>query len=114
MTDELYKIDIIRERLGVSYKEAQEALNQAGGDVVAAIVNLESQAGFGEDFEERKEKVVNQIQSIIKRKCKQDKVKKEVKWLLRYLWPWVFGCCGHGSQPAFCSPGRFGQYSSNV
>lgn len=81
MTDELYKIDIIRERLGVSYKEAQEALNQAGGDVVAAIVNLESQErSFGEDFEERKEKVVNQIQSIIKKgNVSKIKVKKGSK-----------------------------------
>ncbi|MGI6554311.1 MAG: DUF4342 domain-containing protein [Bacillota bacterium] len=68
MTDELYKIDIIRERLGVSYKEAQEALNEAGGDVVAAIVNLESQErSFEENFEERKEKLVNQVQSILKK-----------------------------------------------
>ena len=67
MTDDLYKIDIIRERLGVSYKEAQEALEQAGGDVVAAIVNLEEQeSNFQGNFEERKDKFVAQIQSILK------------------------------------------------
>lgn len=37
----LEKVDIIRERVGVSYKEAREALEQSGGDVVEAIIILE-------------------------------------------------------------------------
>lgn len=41
MTSELEKIDIIRARLGVSYKEARNALEEAGGDVVQALVQLE-------------------------------------------------------------------------
>jgi len=41
--DELEKIDLIRERLGVSYREAKEALDAAGGDVVQALINLEGQ-----------------------------------------------------------------------
>lgn len=68
MTDDLYKIDIIRERLGVSYKEAQEALQQAGGDVVAAIVALEEQeVSFQENLEQSKEKLVSQVQSILQK-----------------------------------------------
>jgi DNA-binding transcriptional MerR regulator len=39
----LEKIDQIRDRLGVSYKEAREALEKAGGDLVEALINLESQ-----------------------------------------------------------------------
>lgn len=42
--DELTKIDLIRERLEVSYAEAHEALEKAGGDVVAALIELEQQA----------------------------------------------------------------------
>lgn len=68
MTDELYKVDIIRERLGVSYKEAQEALDHAGGDVVAAIVNLEGQeSSFQDNLEQRKEKLISQVQTILKK-----------------------------------------------
>lgn len=68
MTDELHKIDIIRERLGVSYKEAQEALEQAGGDVVAAIISLEDKgSGFQESLEKRKEKLVAQVRSIMEK-----------------------------------------------
>ncbi|ABR49163.1 ubiquitin-associated- domain-containing protein [Alkaliphilus metalliredigens QYMF] len=37
----LEKIDIIRERTGVSYKEAKEALVSADGDIVEALIQLE-------------------------------------------------------------------------
>lgn len=68
MTDDLYKIDIIRERLGVSYKEAQDALELAGGDVVAAIVSLEGEeVKFTENLEQNKDKLVSQIQSILQK-----------------------------------------------
>ena len=68
MTDDLYKIDIIRERLGVSYKEAQEALEKAGGDVVAAIVALEEEeVSLQENFEKSKDKLVSQVQSILQK-----------------------------------------------
>ena len=78
MTDELHKIDIIRERLGVSYKEAQEALEKAGGDVVAAIIGLEDQDnGFQENLEKRKEKLIAQVRSIMEKgKVTKIKVKK--------------------------------------
>jgi len=39
---ELEKIDLIRERMGVSYAKAKEALDAAGGDVVQALINLEA------------------------------------------------------------------------
>jgi len=37
----LEKIDIVRERTGASYKEAKEALEKSGGEVVDAIIYLE-------------------------------------------------------------------------
>ena len=68
MTEELHKVDIIRERLGVGYKEAKDALDKAGGDVVAAIVMLEEE---GDDFEEnmaaRREKLVAQVREILRK-----------------------------------------------
>lgn len=39
--DDLEKIDIIRERTGVGYKEARELLVEARGDVVQALVLAE-------------------------------------------------------------------------
>ncbi len=38
----LEKVDIIRDRTGVSYKEAKEALEEAGGNVVDALINIEA------------------------------------------------------------------------
>ena len=38
----LEKIDIIRERTGLSYKEAKEALEKCGGDVVETLIDLEA------------------------------------------------------------------------
>ncbi len=37
----LEKIDIIRDRTGVSYKQAKEALETSGGNVVDALISLE-------------------------------------------------------------------------
>jgi len=37
----LEKVDIIRDRTGVSYKEAREALDEANGNVVDALINIE-------------------------------------------------------------------------
>jgi hypothetical protein len=38
----LEKVDIIRDRTGVSYKEAKEALEAANGSVVDALINIEA------------------------------------------------------------------------
>lgn len=38
----LEKVDIIRDRTGVSYKEAKEALEAADGNVVDALINIEA------------------------------------------------------------------------
>jgi predicted NBD/HSP70 family sugar kinase len=42
---DLGKVDQVRERMGVSYEEASSALNEAGGDVVAALSRLEQTRG---------------------------------------------------------------------
>ncbi|BCV20581.1 hypothetical protein hamaS1_06500 [Moorella sp. Hama-1] len=40
MTD-LEKIDQLRQRLGLSYREAKEALDRSGGDLLAALIQYE-------------------------------------------------------------------------
>ncbi len=45
----LEAIDAVRERTGVSYKEAKAALEQAGGSVVDAIVLLEDRSSAKTD-----------------------------------------------------------------
>jgi predicted NBD/HSP70 family sugar kinase len=41
VSEDLSKVDQVRERMGVSYEEASTALSEAGGDVVAALARLE-------------------------------------------------------------------------
>ncbi|HHY35034.1 MAG TPA: DUF4342 domain-containing protein [Firmicutes bacterium] len=41
MDEMLEKIDALRRRTGASYREAKEALDVCGGDVVAALIELE-------------------------------------------------------------------------
>jgi hypothetical protein len=42
---DLGKVDQVRERMGVSYEEACTALHAAGGDVLAAVTQLEQTKG---------------------------------------------------------------------
>jgi hypothetical protein len=43
---ELEKIDILRERMGLTYDEARVALEEAQGDVIKALANKETEMGF--------------------------------------------------------------------
>lgn len=84
--DELAKIDLLRERLGVTYKEAKEALDQTGGDVVQALINLEQPSKKWDDqLEQKGSELVEHIKALIKkgnvtkvRLKKQDKVVLEI------------------------------------
>ncbi|NLO90073.1 MAG: DUF4342 domain-containing protein [Clostridia bacterium] len=93
MEEYLQKIEVIRERLGVSYKEAKEALDQAGGDVVQAIVNLEEK---GKEFLEKDElgkNLVARIKTIIQKgNATKIKVKKNDKVVLEI--PATIGALG--------------------
>ncbi|HHX96646.1 MAG TPA: DUF4342 domain-containing protein [Clostridia bacterium] len=67
MMDELKKIDLLRERLGISYKEARDALEEAEGDVVQALVDLEKvHRNWDEKLEEKGREIMAYIKEIIK------------------------------------------------
>jgi len=70
--DNLEKIDLIRERLGVSYEKANQVLQETGGDVVEALIKLEK---------ETKEKGFNLKTEILHVKGQEliDKIKEIVK-----------------------------------
>jgi hypothetical protein len=79
----LQKIEIIRDRMDVSYREAREALEEAGGSVVDAIILLEDQKHtMGERLQSRGSEVVDQIKGIIhKGNVTKIKIKKGDKIL---------------------------------
>lgn len=66
MTSELEKIDIIRTRLNVGYKEAKEALEAAGGDVVQALIDLEEKSkNNGGCFQAKGQEFYEQIKELV-------------------------------------------------
>lgn len=78
MNSELEKIDILRSRLGVGYKEAKEALDAAGGDVVQALIDLEEKGrDFGERFQAKGKEMLVNFKELMHRGCEyRIKVKK--------------------------------------
>jgi hypothetical protein len=66
MNSDLEKIDILRARLGVGYREAREALEAAGGDVVQALIELEEKGrNIGERFQARGQEMVDQFKTLL-------------------------------------------------
>ncbi|HHT01712.1 MAG TPA: DUF4342 domain-containing protein [Firmicutes bacterium] len=62
----LEKIDIIRERTGVSYREAREVLEEAGGDVIDALARLEERAGtWQERIQVHGSELVEKVKDLI-------------------------------------------------
>lgn len=64
--DEIEKIDLIRSRMEISYREAREALEAAGGDVVQALINLEERQGdFTARVQNRSQEFIGQVKGIL-------------------------------------------------
>ena len=49
----LEKVDVLRERLGLNYEEARQALENAQGDLLKALADVEKAQAGGENFKER-------------------------------------------------------------
>ncbi len=64
----LEKIDIIRERTGVSYREAKDALERADGNVPEALIDLEAKkpGGWTEEFSVKSGEVVDKVKELIR------------------------------------------------
>lgn len=94
MTSELEKIDILRARLGVGYKEAKEALDEAGGDIVQALVNFEDKGrNFAERMSARGQELVGQVKGLLhKGKDYRIKVKRGEKTVIEI--PVTLGALG--------------------
>ncbi|OPY57764.1 MAG: hypothetical protein A4E55_01488 [Pelotomaculum sp. PtaU1.Bin035] len=68
MMSELEKIDILRARLNVGYKEAKAALEAAGGDLVQALINLEEkERSIGGRFQVKGNDILEQIKGLLQK-----------------------------------------------
>lgn len=80
----LEKIDIIRERSGVSYTEAKEALEKSDGNVVDALIFLENNKKSSMDgIYTSKEEFIEWLKDVIKKgNVNRIKIKKDEKLLV--------------------------------
>ncbi|SFR00132.1 DUF4342 domain-containing protein [Desulfoscipio geothermicus] len=68
MHDELEKIDLIRNRTGISYREAKKVLEEAEGDVVQALINLEEKdKQFSEKMQGRAQDIWENLKGMLHR-----------------------------------------------
>lgn len=72
----LEQIDIVRERAGVSYKEAKEALEMHNDDVVDAIIYLEQQKRSGQSWIEYAQVRGSELVDAIKRLVQEGNVRR--------------------------------------
>ncbi|MBE6081332.1 MAG: DUF4342 domain-containing protein [Tissierellaceae bacterium] len=64
----LEKIDAVVERTGVSFKEAKEALELKDGNVIEAVIYLESnKKTIGEDVASKGEQILDRIKEVLKK-----------------------------------------------
>ncbi|WP_432409292.1 DUF4342 domain-containing protein [Wukongibacter sp. M2B1] len=65
----LEQVDEVRERTGASYQEAKEALEEANGDVLEAIIYLESKAkgGTRNNFSDMGNEVIETLKEIVRK-----------------------------------------------
>ena len=70
----LEKIELVKDRTGVSYKEAKEALEQTEGNVVDAIIIIEE--AINEPEPEKKPSKVDQLVADVKEAVKKGNVSK--------------------------------------
>jgi NACalpha-BTF3-like transcription factor len=80
----LEKIDIIRERSGVSYTEAKEALEKSDGNVVDALIYLENNKKSSmENIYTSKDEFIEWLKDIIQKgNVNRIKIKKDEKLLV--------------------------------
>ena len=70
----LEKTELVKDRTGVSYKEAKEALEFAGGNVVDAIIYIEE--NIDNDFNTKEKKTVDKVVRSVKEAVRKGNVTK--------------------------------------
>lgn len=80
----LEKIDIIRQRFGISYEEAKKALEDNNNDLVDTLILMErNKKGFGEVFSEKGNDLLDTVKDIIQKgNVSRIKIKKDNRVLV--------------------------------
>ncbi len=68
MTEILEKIDTVVARTSCTYKEAKEALEKCGGDVVDAIIHIEdNRNSWANNISEKGDKMIDKLKEILRK-----------------------------------------------
>lgn len=91
----LEKMDILRERTGVTYGEAKQALERNNGNLVETLIDLENakKSNWTEEFSIRSSDVVERVKELIREgNVRKIRVKHEDRVLVEI--PVTFGAIG--------------------
>lgn len=102
----LEKIDILRERTGLSYRDAKAALERNNGDVVEALIDLEGnkQNNWTEEFSLRSNEVIDKVKELLREgNINKIRVKNEGKILVEI--PVALGAIGAIALPQVAALG---------
>jgi len=82
--DELEKVDIIKDRTGVTYREAKEALDLNDGDVVKALIYLEdNKKTWTESVNVAGADLIDKVKEIVKKgNVNKIRIKKDNKVIM--------------------------------
>ena len=98
----LEKIDMIRDRTGVSYREAKEALERSNGNVLEALIEIDEKKDtkWTEEFSVRSSDVIDRVKGLIHEgNVNKISVKHEGRTLVEI--PVAFGAIGAMMLPHF-------------
>ena len=93
----LEKIELVKDRTGVTYAEAKQALEETDGSVVDAIIAIEEIINTGEKkkgFGKKGEALFSRLTDIVKRVMyRRSRSRKTENWfstflLMLVLWEW--------------------------
>lgn len=87
----LEKIELVKDRTGVSYKEAKDALEAAEGSVVDAIINIEETIDMSGSTRvgEQGAKIIDQIKELVKKgNISRIVIKKDDEVVLNFRVSW--------------------------
>lgn len=102
----LEKIDALRERTGVSYREAKEALERSNGNLIEALIDLDSKGKtkWTEEFSVKSGEVIDKVKELLHEgNVNKIRVKHEGKTLVEI--PVALGAIGAIALPQLAALG---------
>lgn len=102
----LEKIDILRERTGLSYREAKETLEKCHGNIIEALIDLEGkkQTNWTDEFTVRSSEVMDKVKELLHEgNINRIRVKHEGKTLVEI--PVAIGAIGAIALPQLAALG---------